>query len=111
MEIDIISKKENPLLERTEVHFKATHAKEKTPQREAVRDKLAAMLNVGKDKLVVDTLKSDFGRIVTVGYAKIYKTKEQAFKVERNYVLRRNGLKPKEEKKPAQATPAKGKEK
>ncbi len=106
MEIEIISKKDNPLLERTEVHFKATHGKEKTPQRDAVRDKLAAILNAGKDKLVVDRMKSDFGKSVTIGYAKLYKTKEQAMKVERDYVLIRNGLKAKEAKKAAEAAPA-----
>ena len=122
MEIEIVSKKENELLDRTEVNFKAMHPKEGTPQREAVREKLAAMMKASKDRVIVDSMDSEFGKMETVGYAKIYKTKEAAMKFEREYVLIRNKLKEKvkvEKKaaatpppqKPAAAAPAKSAEK
>ena len=121
MEIEIVSKKENELLDRTEVTFKALHPKEGTPQREVVREKLASMLKASKDRVVVDAMDSEFGKMETVGYAKVYKTKEAAMKFEREHVLVRNKLKEavKKEKKaaapppgkPAAASPAKPAEK
>jgi small subunit ribosomal protein S24e len=121
MEIEIVSKKENELLDRTEVTFKALHPKEGTPQREVVREKLASMLKASKDRVIVDAMDSEFGKMETVGYAKVYKTKEAAMKFEREHVLVRNKLKEavKKEKKaaapppgkPAAASPAKPAEK
>lgn len=109
MEIEIVSKKENELLDRTEVTFKASHPKEGTPQREAVREKLASMLKAAKERVIVDSMDSEFGKMETVGYAKVYKTKESAMKFEREYVLVRNKLKEKVkvEKKVATQAPAK----
>ena len=109
MEIEIVSKKENELLDRTEVTFKASHPKEGTPQREAVREKLASMLKAAKERVIVDSMDSEFGKMETVGYAKVYKTKESAMKFEREYVLVRNKLKEKDkvEKKAAAQAPAK----
>jgi len=122
VEIEIVSKKENELLDRTEVNFKAMHPMEGTPQREAVREKLATMMKATKDRVIVDSMDSEFGKMETVGYAKVYKTKEAAMKFEREYVLIRNKLKEKvkvEKKaaatpppqKPAVAAPAKSAEK
>jgi small subunit ribosomal protein S24e len=122
MEIEIVSKKENELLDRTEVNFRAMHPMEGTPQREAVREKLATMMKAPKDRVIVDSMDSEFGKMETVGYAKVYKTKEAAMKFEREYVLIRNKLKEKvkvEKKaaatpppqKPAAAAPAKSAEK
>ena len=93
MEIEIVTKEENQLLDRTEIMFKAVHPKEGTPQREAVRDKLSALLKAPKERVIVDGMNSEFGMMETVGYAKVYKTKEAAMKFERLHVLVRNKLK------------------
>jgi small subunit ribosomal protein S24e len=95
MEVEIVSKDENQLLDRMEVTFKAVHAKEGTPQRDAIRDKLASLLKVGKDRVVVDSMRSEFGKMETVGYAKVYKSKEAAMRFEREHILVRNKLKEK----------------
>jgi small subunit ribosomal protein S24e len=113
MEIEIVSKKENQLLERTEVEFKAVHGKEGTPQRDAVREKLSAMMKAPKERVIVDAMNSEFGKTETLGYAKVYKTKEAAMKYEREHVLVRNKLKEKakvEKKAPAPAPPGKAAE-
>lgn len=109
MEIEILDKKENELLDRIEVRFKASHAKEGTPQREAIREKLAGMLKATKERVIVDAMDSEFGKMETIGYAKVYKTKEAAMKFEREHVLVRNKLKEKVkvEKKAAAAPPVK----
>jgi small subunit ribosomal protein S24e len=108
MEVEIVSKKENELLDRTEVKFKAVHMKEGTPQREAVREKLAAMLKATKERVIVDSMDSEFGKTETIGYAKVYKNKDSAMKYEREHVLVRNKLKEKVkvEKKAAAPKPA-----
>jgi small subunit ribosomal protein S24e len=109
MEVEIVDKKENQLLDRTEVTFKASHAKEGTPQREAVREKLASMLKATKERVIVDSMDSEFGKSETFGYAKVYKNKEAAMKFEREHVLVRNKLKEKVkvEKKAAAPPPQK----
>lgn len=92
METEVISKKENPLMRRTEVRFKLTHPKEGTPRREAVRDNIAKLMNVPKDRVVIDHLTSEFGKVETVGYAKIYISSKDAVEIEQKYILVRNRL-------------------
>ena len=92
MEIEIISKKENPLLDRLEVNFKVSHPKEITPKRKDVRDEIATLLKVQKDRIVIDHMNSEFGKPETVGYAKIYKSKKEALYTETEAVLKRNNL-------------------
>ncbi len=45
MEIEIDSKKNNPLLNRTEIYFTIKHIGEKTPNREIIRAELAEKLD------------------------------------------------------------------
>ena len=107
MEVEIISKKENPLIGRLEVNFKVSHPKEITPGRKTVRDEIASLLKVKKDTIVIDNMKPQFGKPETIGYAKVYKSKNDALQMETKAVLKRNALleetkekaKKKEEKK------------
>ncbi|MEM3444600.1 MAG: hypothetical protein QW115_01330 [Thermoplasmata archaeon] len=61
MEIEIISKKENVLLDRTEIKFKIVHDKSGTPRRDEIRTKLAELLAVNKDLLVLDHMEPKYG--------------------------------------------------
>jgi small subunit ribosomal protein S24e len=92
MEVEVISKKENSLMDRIEVDFKVTHPKEITPKRKVVKDEIAALLEVPKDTIVIDHMKSEFGKPETVGYAKVYKSKKDAQHNETEAVLKRNNL-------------------
>lgn len=92
MEVEIISKKENPIIGRMELNFKVSHPKEVTPKRKDVRDEIATQLKVQKDRVVIDNMKPEFGKPETLGYAKIYKTKDDAVRVESEAVLKRNNL-------------------
>ncbi len=109
MELDIKNKRENPLLNRIEVQFIVSHPNSPTPKRDHVRDELSKTMKVPKDRVVVDNMKSSFGVHDTKGYAKIYPSKEEAMKVERDYLLKRNKLEAKSEKKaePAEAADSK----
>ncbi len=120
MEVQVLAKKENPFLKRTEVTFKAVHKAEATPSRDALRAELAKQLKASKEHVVVDHARSTFGRFETLGYAKVYKSKEEALGVERGHVLVRNKLKEPEVKeskegakaeKPAKAEAPKKEEK
>jgi small subunit ribosomal protein S24e len=104
MDIEIIEQKKNPLLARTEVRFALHHMGEKTPTRDAVREKLAAQLNSKKGLVVVDSMHSAFGRSSTRGYARVYDAQEAIAKNEPHFLLKRNkleDLKPKKAKKEA----------
>ncbi len=97
MRIEITKKVENKLLNRTEVNYVVTHVKEKAPTREDMKAQLSANLQVPKELIVIDHAYTKFGKSVTEGYAKVYKTKEAAIKLEPDYLLYRNGLKEKKE--------------
>jgi len=103
MEMEIIDKKQNPLLKRQEIRFKILHPKEPTPNRDSAREKIASLNNVKKEQVIIDNLETTFGMSETKGYAKIYASKEEAMKNEREHHLVRNKLK--EGKKPQKKTP------
>jgi len=110
MEIEIDSKKENPLLERTEIRFTIRHEGEGTPNREIIRSELAEKFNVKKDNVIVDNVHPGFGIQEIKGYAKVYKSVEKSKNWEREHILVRNKLiekkvQGKKEKKPAAEKP------
>jgi len=112
MEIEIDSKKNNALLNRTEVHFTVHHGEKGTPDRELIRSELAGKLNVKKEDVIVNYIHSGFGSQESTGYAKIYTTIENAKGLERRHILERNKLvekreRKKEEKKKAEKPPSK----
>ena len=107
MQLEVLTRKENPLLKRVEVRFKAIHKAEPTPTRDALRAFLAKELNATKDIVVIDSQASTFGRYETHGYAKVYKSKEEALAVERKHILIRNKLMEPEVKKEGAPKPEK----
>ena len=111
MKIEIDSKKNNPLLSRAEVYFTIYHEGEGTPDREITRGELAEKLNVKKENIVINDIKSNFGIQKSTGYAKIYTSVEKAKGWESDHILVRNKLIVKEEKKPKEKPAEKPKEK
>lgn len=108
MEIEITSKVNNVLLDRTEVHFTVTHKGEATPSRDIIRSELADKLNVKKEDVIVKTVHPSFGNHKMKGYAKVYSSPDKSKGLEPDYVLIRNKLmeKKEKEKKPAAEKPA-----
>ncbi len=92
MEIEIKSKKNNPLLNRTEVQFVVKHTGEKTPGRDIIRNDLAEKLNAKKENVLVHRIKTGFGSAETVGYAKVYSSLDKTKSLERKYVKKRNNV-------------------
>jgi small subunit ribosomal protein S24e len=89
LDIQIIEEKNNPLLNRREVVFKVTHDAA-TPSRKNIVDRIAATMNSKEGLVIVDNLKTEFGKRETIGYAKIYETEERAKQVERPHITERN---------------------
>ena len=92
MEIDIVEKHDNLLLERTEVKVKVKHTKEATPSRKELSAAIKDSLALKKEVLVVDSLETHFGRDETKVFAKVYKSIEKARAVEAEHILKRNNL-------------------
>lgn len=90
MEINVNEKIENPLLNRTEIHFDCTYQGEATPKVMEVKNRLVATLDVDKKLLVVHNLKPSYGEGKAKGYAKLYDSEESLNKIERDHVINKN---------------------
>jgi small subunit ribosomal protein S24e len=99
LEIQVIEEKNNPNLNRREIVFKVIHD-ESTPSRKSVVERLAATMNSKSNLVFVDSMKTEFGKRETIGYAKIYETAERAKQVERVHIIERNTFTKPEEAKP-----------
>lgn len=99
MDIQVINEKNNPILNRREIVFKVIHD-EATPSRKSVVERLVATQNSKIGLVYVDSLKTEFGKRETIGYAKIYETAERAKQIERAHIIERNTF-----AKPKEATP------
>jgi ribosomal protein S24E len=100
MQIRVESTKDNALLKRREVAFTVNQGpKEKTPQRLAVKQALAAELKIGDEVVFVKKMHTKTGTNITEGVANVYQKVEQAKMVEPEYIRKRNSPpeKPKEE--------------
>jgi small subunit ribosomal protein S24e len=92
MKIEITSKKENPLQDRTEIYFTIDHAGETTPGRNAVAEEIAKIQKAKRDVVIVDNIESVYGIGKSKGYAKVYASKKSVLAYEPKYLLKRNGI-------------------
>ena len=111
MEVKVLEERPNPLLKRREVRFEVAHATAATPSRNALRDELAKLVRVPKDRIIVEQMRARFGTATTRGEAFVYDTAEAAMAISRDHILVRNGLREKAVKSAAPpgeapATPA-----
>lgn len=90
MEIEILSEKENPLLERKEVNFRVIY-EGATPKVNDIRNKLIETLKSDKNLTVVDSVKPEFGRTAAHGYVKIYEN-SKAIQIEPKHLIKKNSL-------------------
>ncbi len=89
MELKVIERKENPLLQRTEVRFVVRHPHGPTPSRMEVRARLASELGVGEELIVIQKMASLYGQQVASGIAHVYRSVEELHKLEPRYLLER----------------------
>lgn len=91
-EIEIESEKENKLLNRRELTLRLVHTGESTPTRKTVREKVAELTGFNKGQVIVDSIKTEFGKNEVKVFAKLYNNKEDVLEYERKHILKRNGL-------------------
>jgi len=92
MEIKIINRKENKLLNREEIYAIVEHPGEPTPKREDLRKKIAAMVGSNEDVTVIVKILSSYRLPVSKVWVNIYTDKDTMKKLEANYILKRNKL-------------------
>lgn len=90
MEIDILNKKENKALDRTEVKFDCIYSGEATPKILDVKSKLVALLGTQKDLIVVDSIQPHYGQAKASCYAKIYGSTDSLANIEVKHVIAKN---------------------
>jgi small subunit ribosomal protein S24e len=106
MEIEVLEKHDNVLLERTEIRLLVKHTKEKTPSRKELSEALKDVLGMKKETLIIDSVDSEFGMDRSKVYVKLYRDLQRAKDVEEDHTLIRNGLMEKKKKKTAAASAA-----
>lgn len=97
MEIDIVSQKDNRLLNRNEVKFVCSYEGEPTPRLLDVKNKLIALLNTKKNLIVVDSIQPHYGEPKALGYAKVYDSKADLEYIETESVMAKNAQEEEEE--------------
>lgn len=106
MDIEVIESKENPLLKRKEIRFRATFDGA-TPDRKNVKEKLCAHLKAKPELTIVDEMRQGYGSKEIFGYAKVYHDAE-ALKIELKHMIRRDkGEKAEKKAKAAKKAPPK----
>jgi small subunit ribosomal protein S24e len=92
MDIKVIEEKKNPLLQRREVQFSVSHNLG-TPSRDEIKAKIAAYLNSKPELVIIERMRSEFGKRETKGYAKIYESMERLKSTETEHIVQRNAKK------------------
>lgn len=106
MDLKIISDNENQLLNRREVAFEVNHTNASTPSRAEIRSKLAAMLTVKKDLLVVNSFSAKFGTQISSGTANIYSDVKVMERIEPKAMIERNKKAEPKKEEPKEEAPA-----
>ena len=89
--MEIIERKENPLLNRVEIKFSHSHSGSPTPSRNDLITQLAAIEpGSNRDFVVIKDVATRFGVAKTTGVALIYSSKE-AMSVEPKFIHKRRG--------------------
>lgn len=101
MKIKIMTKKQNPLLKRTEVAFEVEPEETGgTPSRLEVRKNLAETLKANLELVYIKKVGTRTGANTALGEANVYESVEQAKLMEPDHIITRNtppAEKPKEE--------------
>jgi len=96
--MEIIEKKEHPLLSRTEIIAKDSYTGA-TPSRDSIKDRLANTLKANKELLVIKHIYPEFGFGNAKVIAYLYSNKKDMEKIEPEYAFKKGVSKKEEEKK------------
>ncbi len=98
LDVEILSKNDNKLLERQEIRVLVGFSAQ-TPNRKEIREGISVKIAANPDNLVLREVVNEFGLKQVKVLAHAYSDAEKLKKNEPYYVLVRDGLAPKKEKK------------
>ena len=90
VEVEIEHEKENKLLNRREITLSVDHEGEETPARSTLKDKIASLVNASKGEIIIDQVKSEYGKGKSNVVVRVYDDEKSAKKYERDYFQERN---------------------
>lgn len=88
MKIEILNDKENPLLNRREIKFRATYA-DVTPKFADVKKELLNELKTDEKLTILDNIKPEYGTRALIGYVKVY-ADEKSVGIELKHKIKKN---------------------
>jgi len=106
MNISVEKKFENPALKREDIEFKMEFDSS-IPSREQAKSALSSAISIPKERIVIISIESNYGRKTVNARARVYQTEELAA-AEKQHLLKRDGMVVAEE--PKEAKPVKKKE-
>lgn len=89
MEVYVENERYNSLLKRKEVYCRLSFDN-RTPSRSEVRAKIAGLMNAELERVVVDYIKTEFGKTEAKSYVKVYDTIEDLRAIEEKHIIERN---------------------
>ena len=101
MKLEILSSRENKLLQRQEIE--AALESSKTPSRKETIAFLAAKTNAKENLVVIDSIKHEFGQHRSLIRAKVYSDEGTLKRLEASYLTKRTEPKKKEKQEPKAA--------
>jgi small subunit ribosomal protein S24e len=96
MEFEFIRDERNELLARRELDFVLTF-EGATPSRQEILGKICALKNIDEQVIVLDSLKTTFGKQEILGTVRVYDDAETLNTTERDYLMKRSQVKAEEE--------------
>lgn len=87
MEVEVVDRRENKLLEREEIHCIIKYDGP-TPNRQKVKEELKKALGLN-GFIVIHRIRPMFGMMQAKVYAKVYPSEAVARKIEEDYILKR----------------------
>ena len=92
MDLKIISRENNQLLNREEIIVLIDHENEVTPKRDDIREKISAMIGKDKNLIVVEKILTEFGKQRSKAFVNVYQNEEDMKKLELKHILKRNKI-------------------
>jgi len=90
MDMEIVEKRHNPILERDEIRFEISHDGVATPNLADARRVLCAKLNSKPELVVIEGIYSHFGSSTSRGLARVYKDASRLKSIEAKRILNKN---------------------
>ncbi len=103
MDMEIVERKHNPLLERDEIRFEISHEGGATPNLAEARRVLCAKLNAKPELVVIEGIYSHYGSPTSRGFARVYKDPSRLRSIEAKKVIKKNFGAPEEKRAEGEA--------